>query len=99
MFAGSNFDSEDYDDWNTLQRDLKVDGGLRQVDETEVVAIRNKAARALQAVFEQFGFPPITEAEIDAVTYGHSSDDPPKRPVVEDLCACQDMSDRLRTGP
>ncbi len=98
MFAGSNFDAEDYDDWNTLQRDLKVDGGLRHVDEDEVVAIRGKAARALQAVFEQFGFPPITEAEIEAVTYGHSSDDLPKRPVVEDLRACQDMSDRGLTG-
>ena len=27
MFAGSNFDTDDYDDWNTIQRDLQVDGG------------------------------------------------------------------------
>lgn len=31
MFAGSNFDAEDFDDYNILQRDLKVDGGLRPV--------------------------------------------------------------------
>ena len=31
MFAGSNFDAEDYDDWNIIQRDLQVDGGLRHV--------------------------------------------------------------------
>lgn len=55
MFAGSNFDAEDFDDYNVLQRDLKVDGGLRPVTEEEVVAIRNKAAKALQAVFEELG--------------------------------------------
>ena len=27
MFAGSNWDAEDYDDWNIIQRDLKIDGG------------------------------------------------------------------------
>jgi glycerol dehydratase large subunit len=31
MFAGSNFDAEDFDDYNILQRDLMVDGGLRPV--------------------------------------------------------------------
>jgi len=29
MFAGSNFDAEDFDDYNVLQRDMQVDGGLR----------------------------------------------------------------------
>ena len=52
MFAGSNFDREDFDDWNTIQRDLKVDGGLRHVPRNEILAVRSKAARALQAVFE-----------------------------------------------
>ena len=28
MFAGSNWDAEDYDDWNIIQRDLHIDGGL-----------------------------------------------------------------------
>ena len=42
---------EDFDDYNVIQRDLKVDGGLRPVREEDVIAIRNKAARALQAVF------------------------------------------------
>lgn len=37
----------DFDDYNVLQRDLKVDGGLRPVREEDVIAIRNKAARAL----------------------------------------------------
>ena len=51
MYAGSNWDVDDYDDWNIIQRDLKVDGGLRPASEEEVIAVRNKAARALQAVF------------------------------------------------
>jgi propanediol dehydratase large subunit len=28
MFAGSNWDADDYDDWLIIQRDLKIDGGL-----------------------------------------------------------------------
>jgi propanediol dehydratase large subunit len=60
MFAGSNWDVEDYDDWNIIQRDLMVDGGLRPVSEEAVIAVRNKAARALQAVFRELGFPAIT---------------------------------------
>lgn len=52
MFAGSNFDADDFDDYNVIQRDLKVDGGLRPVSEEDVVAVRNKAARALQGLFE-----------------------------------------------
>ena len=49
MFAGSNFDAEDFDDYNVLQRDMQVDGGLRPVTEEEVIHVRNKAARAVQA--------------------------------------------------
>ena len=53
MFAGSNFDAEDFDDYNILQRDLKVDGGLRPVSEDEVIKIRNKAAKAIQGLFKE----------------------------------------------
>ena len=51
MFAGSNFDAEVFDDYNVLQRDMQVDGGLRPVTEEQVIHVRNKAARAVQAVF------------------------------------------------
>lgn len=98
MFAGSNFDAEDFDDFNVLQRDLRVDGGLRPVVEDEVVAIRNKAARALQVVFKNLGLPEITDAEVTAATYAHGSQDMPDRNVVEDLKAAQDMLDRGITG-
>jgi propanediol dehydratase large subunit len=89
MFAGANWDIEDVDDYLALQRDFKVDGGLRPVKEEEIVAVRNKAARALQAVYQEFGFPPITDAEVEAATYGHSSADMPPRNIPEDLKAAE----------
>lgn len=98
MFAGSNFDAEDFDDYNILQRDLKVDGGLRPVKEEEVVKIRNKAARAIQAVFKELGLPVVTDAEVEAATYAHGSKDMPDRNVVEDLKAAEDMMKRGITG-
>ncbi len=98
MFAGSNFDAEDFDDYNVLQRDLRVDGGLRPVLEEEVVAVRNKAARALQVVFKNLGLPEIKDEEVTAATYAHGSKDMPDRNVVEDLKAAQDMITNGTTG-
>jgi len=98
MFAGSNFDAEDFDDYNVLQRDLKVDGGLKPVSEEEVLAARNKAARAVQAVFRQLGLPPVTDEEVEAATYAHGSKDMPDRDVTEDLKAAQNLMDRGITG-
>ena len=98
MFAGSTHDVDDYDDYLVLQRDLQVDGGLHPVREDEVVAVRNKAARALQAVFEEIGLPAITDAEVEAVTYAHGSKDVPDRNVAEDLRAIDDFMKRGITG-
>ncbi|MCP2237761.1 propanediol/glycerol family dehydratase large subunit [Prauserella halophila] len=98
MFAGSNLDSTDYDDWNTIQRDLQVDGALRHVPEEELLAARSKAARALQAVFAQLGLPTISDKEVEAATYAHGSQDLPMRDVLEDLKAAQSVMDRGITG-
>ncbi len=98
MFAGSNWDVDDYDDWNIVQRDLKVDGGLRPALEEEVIAVRNKAAKGLQAVFKELGFPAITDEEVEAATYAHGSKDVPARNVVEDLKAAQELMNRGITG-
>lgn len=98
MFAGSNWDAEDYDDWNILQRDLKIEGGLQPVLEDDVVAIRRKAARALQGVFRELGLPEITDAEVEAATYAHGSNDMPKRNMVEDMKAAEEMMKRNVTG-
>lgn len=98
MFAGSNWDAEDFDDWNIIQRDLRVDGGLNPVEEDDVVAARNKAARALQATFRGLGLPAITDEEVEAATYANGSKDMPKRDVVEDLKACAEVLERGLTG-
>ena len=98
MFAGSNFDTEDFDDWNTIQRDFQVDGGLRHVREDEILAARNKAARALQAVFAHLDLPSITDDEIEAATYANSSNDYPLRDVLADLKGAQSVMDREITG-
>ena len=98
MFAGSNFDAEDFDDYNVLQRDMQVDGGLHPVTEEEVIYVRNKAARAVQAVFTQLGLSPVTDAQVEAVTYAHGSKDTLDRDVTADLMAAEDVLKRGITG-
>lgn len=89
MFAGSNWDIEDEDDYLALQRDFKVDGGNRPVLEADVIAVRNKAARALQAVYRELGFPPITDEEVELATYANGSKDITPRNIPEDLKAAE----------
>ncbi len=98
MFAGSNWDAEDYDDWNIIQRDLKIDAGLRPVSEEEVIKVRNKAAKVIQALFDALGLPQVTDEEVEAATYAHGSKDMPDRNVVEDLKAAEDMMAKGITG-
>ena len=98
MFAGSNWDADDFDDWLVIQRDLKIDGGLVPVTEDEVVRVRNKAARAIQAIFRELGLTEITDEEVEAATYARGSEDMPVRNVVEDLKAAEDLMNRGLTG-
>lgn len=94
MFAGSNWDAEDFDDYNILQRDLRVDGGLRPAAEEAVIQVRNKAARVMQALFRGLGLPAITDEEVEAATYAHGSKDMPERDKVEDIKAAQGLLER-----
>ncbi len=98
MFAGSTHDVDDYDDYLVLQRDLQVDGGLIPVTEEDVIAVRNKAARALQVVFDELGLPPITDEEVELVTYAHGTKDIGDRNVPEDLRAIDEFMKRGGTG-
>ena len=98
MFAGSNFDAEDFDDYNVLQRDMQVDGGLEPVTEEQVIFVRNKAARAVQAVFRNLGLSPISDEQVEAVTYAHGSKDTLPRDVTADLAAAEDVLKRGVTG-
>jgi len=98
MFAGSNFDCDDNDDYLIISRDMKVDGGLVPTGEEDLIAVRNKAARALQAVFAELGLPRITDEEVEAATYAHGSKDMPDRDKVQDTKAATAMMERGVTG-
>lgn len=94
MFAGSNFDAEDFDDYNILQRDLQVDGGLRPVTEEKVREVRTRAAKAMQAVFQELGFPPISDEEVEQnVLADGSKDVTAQRDVNADLKAAKRILD------
>ena len=91
MFGGGNYDADDLEEWMTLQRDWQVDAGIEPAAEEELVAVRERAACAVQAVFEELGLPPVTDAEVEAATYGYTSRDLPDR----DRGADADAADRL----
>ena len=95
MFGGGNYDADDLDEWLTLQRDWQVDAGIEPVSEDEVLAVRERAGRAVQAVFAHFGFPAVTDAEIEAATVGLDSRDLPDRDRAADVLA----ADRCWGGP
>jgi glycerol dehydratase large subunit len=98
MFAGSNFDAEDFDDYNVLQRDMQVDGGLRPVTEEEVIKVREKAGKAVQAVFQRLGLSSVSDEQVEAVTFAHGSKDTMPRDVTADLMAAEDVLKRGITG-
>ncbi|MGL5900260.1 MAG: propanediol/glycerol family dehydratase large subunit [Lactobacillaceae bacterium] len=93
-FAGSNVDAMDYDDYYVMERDLCINGGIHPASEESIIRARNKAAKALQSVFEDLGLPKITDEEVEAATYANTHDDMPKRDMVADMKAAQDLMDR-----
>jgi propanediol dehydratase large subunit/glycerol dehydratase large subunit len=98
LFGGGNFDAEDLDDYDILQRDMLVDGGLRPLREPEALAVRQRAAQAVQAVFQELELPPITDREVEAAVTAHSSADMPDRDVVADLAAAEEFLRKGRNG-
>ncbi|MFC6765203.1 propanediol/glycerol family dehydratase large subunit [Natrinema soli] len=98
MFAGSTFDSSDFDEYNVMQRDLQVEGGTRPVDEDAVLECRERAVKALQAVFEVLGFPRITDDEVEAAIYADGSKEMPERSTAEDIEAAEELIDDGITG-
>ena len=46
MFGGGNYDSDDLDEWLTIQRDWQVDAGIEPLDEESALAVRERGARA-----------------------------------------------------
>jgi propanediol dehydratase large subunit len=98
LFAGSNFDAEDFDDYNVLQRDLMVDGGLKPVKEEEAINVRYTAAKVLQGLFRELRLSTITDEEVEAAAYAHGSLDVPLREPAHDLEAVEEIKRRNITG-
>jgi len=87
MFGGGNYDSDDLDEWLTLQRDWQVDAGIEPLAEADALTVRERGARAIQAVFDAFGFPPITDEEVRLATTCLDSRDVPDRDRAADALA------------
>jgi propanediol dehydratase large subunit len=90
-FGGGNFDADDIDEWLTIQRDWQVDAGIEPVREDEVLGVRERAARAVQAVFDELGLPPVTDDEVVAATAGYDSGDMPDRDRAADVGAADEL--------
>jgi propanediol dehydratase large subunit len=91
MFGGGNFDVSELDDWYVLQRDMQVDGGIVPVREEDVLQVRARAVRAIQVVFEAFGFAPISQAEAQAAVTAYNSQDVPDRDRVADIESAREL--------
>ncbi len=90
-FGGGNYDADDIDEWLTIQRDWQVDGGIEPVAEDEALRVRERAARAVQAVFAELGLPPVTDAEVEAAATAHSSEQLPERDRAADVEAADEL--------
>ena len=97
-FGGGNFDADDIDEWLTVQRDWQVDAGIEPVAEDEVLRVRERAARAIQAVFAEVGLPPVTDEEVAAATTGYDSAGMPDRDRAADVEAADEMLARGVSG-
>jgi propanediol dehydratase large subunit len=97
-FGGGNYDADDLDEWLTVQRDWQVDAGIEPVAEDEVLRVRERAARAVQAVFDELSLPPISEEEVAAATAGYDSADLPDRDRAADVEAADALLERRITG-
>lgn len=93
-FGGGNYDADDLDEWLTIQRDWQVDGGIEPVAEEEVLRVRERGARAVQAVFAELDLPPVTEREVAAATHGYDSHDLPDRDRAADVEAADALLGR-----
>src|SRR5262249_10658854 len=98
MFGGGNYDADDLEEWMTVQRDWQVDAGIEPAAEEELVAVRERAARAVQAVFDELGLPPITDAEVEAATFGGTSRDLPDRDRGADAAAADRLLEEGTSG-
>ncbi|HEX4746354.1 MAG TPA: propanediol/glycerol family dehydratase large subunit [Gaiellaceae bacterium] len=90
-FGGGNFDADDLDEWLTIQRDWQVDAGIEPVAEDELLRVRERAARAVQAVFAELRLPPISDEEVAVATSGYDAREMPDRDRAADVEAADEL--------
>src|SRR6478609_9174958 len=92
-FGGGNYDADDLDEWLTIQRDWQVDAGIEPVAEDELMRVRARGARAVQAVFAELELPEISDAEVEAATTGYDAREMPDRDRAADVAAADRVMD------
>jgi propanediol dehydratase large subunit len=97
-FGGGNFDADDIDEWLTIQRDWQVDAGIEPVGEEELLDIRERAARAVQAVFAELALPEISDEEVEIATSGYDAREMPDRDRAADVEAADALLARGASG-
>jgi propanediol dehydratase large subunit len=97
-FGGGNYDADDLDEWLTIQRDWQVDAGIEPVSEEELVRVRERGARAVQAVFAELGLPGISEEEVTVATSGYDAREMPDRDRAADVEAADALLARGVSG-
>jgi propanediol dehydratase large subunit len=97
-FGGGNFDADDIDEWLTIQRDWQVDAGIEPVAEDELLDVRERAARGVQAVFAELGLPDITDEEVEVATSGYDAREMPDRDRAADVEAADMLLERGVSG-
>jgi propanediol dehydratase large subunit len=90
-FGGGNFDADDLDEWLTIQRDWQVDAGIEPVSEDELLRVRERAARAVQAVFAELSLPAISDEEVALATTGYDAREMPDRDRAADVEAADEL--------
>jgi propanediol dehydratase large subunit len=98
VFGGGNYDADDLDEWLTIQRDWQVDAGIEPLAEADAIQIRERAARAVQAVFAAFDFPPVSDEEVEQAAVGYDSRDLPDRDRAADVAAADRVLDERISG-
>ena len=97
-FGGGNFDADDLDEWLTIQRDWQVDAGIEPVSEDELLRVRERAARAIQAVFAELSLPAISDEEVALATTGYDARELPDRDRAADVEAADELLARGVSG-
>ncbi|MDP9138180.1 MAG: propanediol/glycerol family dehydratase large subunit [Pseudomonadota bacterium] len=74
-FNPSLLNGEELEDYLVLQRDFEADGGLTPVDETRILALRQRAVEAIAAVFRDLKLGEPTQEMLASVVSASGSDD------------------------